>query len=587
MRKIIQNISICIFLLSHIAFAQSVLLTYPSQNQLNVNPVTNIAVVFNVPINPNTINDSTFIVYGRETGKRVGLYGYDASSMTAEFNPAKDFAIGEVVTVILTKGIKTLAGNPLSKPYQWNFTIKAGEAEANFENKIGYYIGSYPEAVVAVDLNNDGYADVAVAKGEDSITVLLNNGEGAFNSKTNYYSKPSPCSIYASDLDNDGDIDLVTANGRCDSIVIFPNNGDGTFGQAIFYTTGDCPVDVIAADFNGDGYKDLAVANAWSWTFSVFMNNGNGGFMPKVDYPAIHHIHSVLAFDIDNDGDMDIAFSGDSDNMADSIFVYKNQGNGTFTGKKGYQTGRYPYAMCTSDFNGDGYADLAVTNYYHLDFSILLNNGNGSFLPRANYYVGVHPSSVFPADYDGDGDMDLAIPYLAFWGSRHDSLAIFFNDGNGIFSTRKDFPADSQSSCVYGSDIDKDGDIDLVVTNRMMSKKVTVFLNSNHTGVVSQQELPSIYCLSQNYPNPFNSRTTISYSIGIRSYVSLKIYDVLGREIVTLVDGIKEAGKHIVEWDGMNLLGQKVNSGIYFYRLKSKENFVITKKMILLNKEEK
>jgi gluconolactonase len=91
--------------------------------------------------------------------------------------------------------------------------------------------------------------------------------------------------------------------------------------------------------------------------------------------------------------------------------------------------------------------------------------------------------------------------------------------------------------------------------------------------------------LNQNYPNPFNPSTEITYtvpSIEKSIDVSLRVYDLLGREVITLIDGIEEAGKHSVEWDGINSAGQKVAGGVYLYQLKSKNGYVDTRKMILL-----
>ena len=82
--------------------------------------------------------------------------------------------------------------------------------------------------------------------------------------------------------------------------------------------------------------------------------------------------------------------------------------------------------------------------------------------------------------------------------------------------------------------------------------------------------------LSQNYPNPFNPATTIEYTIPEGGFVSLKVYDILGREVITLVNGKQEAGRHSVIFNGTGL-----TSGIYFYILKT-ENKLLTKKMSLL-----
>jgi hypothetical protein len=84
------------------------------------------------------------------------------------------------------------------------------------------------------------------------------------------------------------------------------------------------------------------------------------------------------------------------------------------------------------------------------------------------------------------------------------------------------------------------------------------------------------FSLSQNYPNPFNPSTSIQYAISNRQFVTLKVYDVLGKEVATLVNEEKPAGNYNIEFYGSNLA-----SGIYYYQLRAGE-FVEVKKMILL-----
>ncbi len=84
------------------------------------------------------------------------------------------------------------------------------------------------------------------------------------------------------------------------------------------------------------------------------------------------------------------------------------------------------------------------------------------------------------------------------------------------------------------------------------------------------------YLLDQNYPNPFNPSTSIQYAVSSWQFVSLKVYDVLGNEVVTLVNEEKPAGNYEVEFNGEGL-----TSGIYFYQLRA-GNFIETKKMVLL-----
>jgi hypothetical protein len=99
----------------------------------------------------------------------------------------------------------------------------------------------------------------------------------------------------------------------------------------------------------------------------------------------------------------------------------------------------------------------------------------------------------------------------------------------------------------------------------------------NPVGIDSEtNQVPQQYVLNQNYPNPFNPTTTIKYEVPERSFVTLKVYDVLGKEVAALVNEEKPIGNYVIEFDASNL-----PSDIYFYRLQT-PNFTQTKKMILL-----
>jgi hypothetical protein len=89
-------------------------------------------------------------------------------------------------------------------------------------------------------------------------------------------------------------------------------------------------------------------------------------------------------------------------------------------------------------------------------------------------------------------------------------------------------------------------------------------------------DIPQIFTLQQNFPNPFNPNTTILFSLPSKSYVLLRVYDVLGREVATIISEDISAGNYSRRWNAAN-----ISSGIYFYRLQA-DSFTETKKMILL-----
>ena len=101
-------------------------------------------------------------------------------------------------------------------------------------------------------------------------------------------------------------------------------------------------------------------------------------------------------------------------------------------------------------------------------------------------------------------------------------------------------------------------------------------LTSSGTSVEVKNELPSTFELSQNYPNPFNPSTTIQYALPVNSDVTLSVYDVLGNEVASLVNGHQEAGVHSVQFNGASL-----SSGMYFVTLRAGK-YSENKKMMLL-----
>ena len=140
---------------------------------------------------------------------------------------------------------------------------------------------------------------------------------------------------------------------------------------------------------------------------------------------------------------------------------------------------------------------------------------------------------------------------------------------------------------VYGLDLagDMDGDgLNEIVFSRgstrggtnapalfIMEGELTVF-----TGIEDQATVPSSFELSQNYPNPFNPETKIPYSLPQKGLVTLKIYNVLGKEVGVVLNEVQTEGEHLVEFDGSAL-----SSGIYFYKLEA-AGLSEVKKMILM-----
>jgi hypothetical protein len=124
-----------------------------------------------------------------------------------------------------------------------------------------------------------------------------------------------------------------------------------------------------------------------------------------------------------------------------------------------------------------------------------------------------------------------------------------------------------------------DGDADLdVLSASYDDDKIAWYENLSPVGIADYDPavLPVKHLLYNNYPNPFNPTTNIEFSIPKSELVTLKVYNILGEEVATLVSANLPAGKHKYEWDASDMV-----SGVYFCRLRA-ENFMQTRKILLL-----
>jgi hypothetical protein len=157
------------------------------------------------------------------------------------------------------------------------------------------------------------------------------------------------------------------------------------------------------------------------------------------------------------------------------------------------------------------------------------------------------------------------------------NISVLVGDGSGSFSNPINFPSGSEPIKVIAQDFNGDGLIDLATANHE-SSDISILLNSsvssvNETITHSQNKIT----LFQNFPNPFNPITKINFTIQKRSKLSLKVFDVLGREVVELVKGDIEAGEYEINFDASSL-----PSGIYIYKLRA-DSFEQSCKMVLLH----
>jgi hypothetical protein len=202
------------------------------------------------------------------------------------------------------------------------------------------------------------------------------------------------------------------------------------------------------------------------------------------------------------------------------------------------------------------------------------NNGNNwtsvsTGLPEAEYSSVIRFATSGTNIFAGLGYVFQGVPKLIYLSTNYGGT--WLNKSQGMDSISKWIPSMlvTNNYIFVGTDIQSgQGDFGTSVWRRSYSEIIGIKNTST--------EMPYTFSLFQNYPNPFNPSTNIKYQIPKNSFVSLKVFDLLGREVQTLVNEKQSAGIYEVKFDGTNL-----SSGIYFYKIETPD-FSKTMKMILV-----
>jgi hypothetical protein len=450
------------------------------------------------------------------------------------------------------------------------FMINNGDGTFPFPDR--YEVPEWPRDVIATDLSQDNYPDLAIANSASgTILVFNNNGDGTFNDFQEWVLDPGDFSLAAADFDDNGINDLAVASYSGDSVLVMFR-----YGPDVYVISGilisQSPRQIITVDIDNDGDQDLATANNPSWsginsTISI-ISNDNGAFYSATDYTVGHGSTSICAADFNNDNFADLAVTNQSDS---TVSILLNNADGTFYLAADYFPANCPTSVCAGDFDNDLDIDLAITDFCNNGVSVLMNNGNGSFMPPDIYYnVGYNANSIVAFDLEMDGDMDLA----TIAATDFNILSILVNNGDATFQDAVNYAIGAGLSSICAADLDDNGMTDLAIVS-MFGIYVNVLLNqlippSSIYEPYSQFE--QTYEIMSVYPNPFNNRTTIKYQLPRASHVKVIIYDILGRNIATLID----AGHHQINWDATDYA-----SGLYFSRIQTNDRFDI-RKMILM-----
>ncbi|HME31507.1 MAG TPA: FG-GAP-like repeat-containing protein, partial [Terriglobales bacterium] len=410
-------------------------------------------------------------------------------------------------------GFPPLAGTgPLSNLTQGGSSLGSialpGPGTSTFLPQQQYGVLGAPNGIAVADYSGDGIADLAVTNaGDNRVSVLLGNGDGSFQLQQTYNVGSQPAGIAVADFNGDGIADLAVANASGNNVSVLLGNGDGTFPQQNpTYSVGVMPFDIAVADFNGDGIADLAVTNSGDGTVSVLLGNGDGTFpQENPTYGVGTDPIGIVVGDFNGDGIADLAVTNSGDG---TVSVLLGKGDGSFQPQQTYAAGVAPYGIAVADFNGDGCPDLAVTNSQGGTVSVLLGNVvnqecAGTF-PQQNptYGVGEEPAGIAVADFNGDGFADLAVT------SRKDgTISVLLGNGDGTFQAQQTYPVAGGPIGIGLADFNGDGVPDIAAVNDS-SNTVSILLGGTVTSGqlnnvpvfgVGKQDIQSAFTPNRNF----------------------------------------------------------------------------------------
>jgi hypothetical protein len=416
----------------------------------------------------------------------VGTLGGVARLMNTgngTFGPARLHAGGPVHTVVIDDIDRNGKSDVVAVGWK-SLTIHYQQAASTYASIVHEGV-TYVDAVVG-DFDGVGGPDVLTAN-STGIHLMLNRGNGSFAVQAKYPAGYRPWGLDVADANADGFPDLAVRNTGYGTTSVYLNRGDGTLATPQEYTG----ITGLFADLDGDGHVDLFEHN------KVRLNDGAGRFGAPQTIPSEYGLVTAVA-DVDQDGRVDVLRADRT-----TLWVHRNLGGLSFApfASSIFNSGNSePRAIAVGDLDGDGLQDVVVAG--ELTTSVLRGHSSGGLVASAYYPVGGYTMQLVDKNNDGRLDILLSsrseVRVLLNQGTsfavapplmstvramtiadvnddgRADLVGVGETPGDSIsialdlgssYSAAMSFPTGYYATGVATSDLDRDGFVDLIVTN--------------------------------------------------------------------------------------------------------------------------
>ena len=420
------------------------------------------------------------------------------------------------------------------------------------------------------DINKDGFEDLAV--GQHGSNTFIYYGSKNFDTTADLSFPFFAWHIGHGDINGDGISDLLLTPMGTIYIYYGGTNFDAIPDDSVVNNATYFGWNFACGDINKDGYDDIAV---WGGYTKVFVYLG-GDTVPKQPAYILQGPPNSFGFpglaigDVNGDSYEDLAVSTSGHYPDDSTYIYFG----------GAQLDTIPRIklrggfVILGDVNGDGYKDIITVEGTYFGGSTIDSLVDSPLCIRGQSWA------IGNFNKDKYEDLLLGVPTLAggeAWIYLGSNPLDTIQDWHYYDSEVGDYGSQVSVADINGDSVDEAivGDPGWWYNNPSYPPGRVYVYKNPYTAVEDEEnQLPHSFVLGQNYPNPFNSSTTIPFSLKAQGSMlkgsiptTLKIYNIQGQLVRTLVDEEKLAGDYRIIWDGKDNSGKEVSSGIYFYQL--------------------